>query len=500
MKCKTCGDLFNGEKDGKMYADGVLANGWIDDSYYTDGEKLTGIKEVEGYYYDFGDDGISKGKYTGPLTDEIGLRYSANGKCVVGWWEFGEKGNEDIYYFGKRVNGYYYAVTGKINLGSPLITYTFDSDYHLVSGDWYKTENGTRYYWAGKIAKKFLTVEGKTYYFDNTTGYLQYGIQSIALTHGDKPTYYYFDFTTGELIDTFSGDGLRVYDDLVVYLSDGEPIAAGLVQDDEGNYYFINSTRKAVRNCDYAFNEKNSNGLLPAGKYSFGPDGKMIYKQGIVMDSDGEIRYYVDNVAVAAGLVQDKDGSYYYINGTKKAVKDCDYAFNEKNSNGLLPAGKYSFGPDGKMIYKQGIVMDSDGEIRYYVDNVAVAAGLVQDNDGNYYYINSTKKAVKDCEYAFSAKNSNGLLPAGKYSFGPDGKMIYKQGVVKDADGEIRYYVDNVAVAAGLVQDKDGNYYYINSTKKAVKNCKYAFNEERSNGLLPAGVYTFDAEGKLILD
>ena len=179
---------------------------------------------------------------------------------------------------------------------------------------------------------------------------MQYGIQSIALTHGDKPTYYYFDFTTGELIDTFSGDGLRVYDDLVVYLSDGEPIAAGLVQDDEGNYYFINSTRKAVRNCDYAFNEKNSNGLLPAGKYSFGPDGKMIYKQGVVKDADGEIRYYVDNVAVAAGLVQDKDGNYYYINSTKKAVKNCKYAFNEERSNGLLPAGVYTFDAEGKLI------------------------------------------------------------------------------------------------------------------------------------------------------
>ena len=499
LKCKDCGELFNGESDGKFYTDGVLANGWVKDSYYVDGEKLTGIKEVEGYYYDFGDDGISKGKYTGTIEDDIGLRYSANGKCVVGWWEFGEEGNEDIYYFGKQVNGYYYAVKGKIKLGSPLITYTFDDECHLIAGDWYITDNGIRYYWAGKVAKKFLTVGGKTYYFDNTTGYLQYGIKGIALTHGDKPTYYYFDCNTGELIDTFSGDGLRVYDDVVVYLKDGEPIEAGLVKDNDGNYYYINSSKTAVKNCEYAFSEKKANGLLPAGKYTFGPDGKMVYKQGVVLDSDGEIRYYIDNVAVAAGLVQDKEGNYYYINSTKKAVKNCQYAFSEKNANGLLPAGKYTFDADGKMVYKQGVVFDSDGEIRYYIDNVAVAAGLVQDNDGNYYYINSTKKAVKNCQYAFSEKNANGLLPAGKYTFAADGKMVYKQGVVLDSDGEIRYYVNNTAVAAGLVQDKEGNYYYINSTKKAVKNCQYAFSEKNANGLLPAGKYTFDADGKLIL-
>ena len=499
LKCKDCGELFNGESDGKLYVDGVLANGWVDESYYVDGERVTGIKEIEGYFYDFSDDGVCVGKYTGPIEDEIGLRYIVNGKGIVGWWEFGPENNEHIYYFGKNVNGVYYAVKGKIKLGSPLITYTFDDDCHLIAGDWYKTDSGTRYYWAGKIAKKFLTVGDKTYYFDNTTGYLQYGIKGISLTHGDKPTYYYFDYKTGELIDTFSGDGLRVYDEEVVFLKDGEPIEAGLVKDNDGNYYYINSSKTAVKNCEYAFSEKKANGLLPAGKYTFAADGKLVIKQGVVRDSDGEVRYYIDNVAVAAGLVQDREGNYYYINSTKKAVKNCVYAFSEKNANGLLPAGKYTFAADGKMVYKQGVVLDSDGEVRYYIDNVAVAAGLVQDREGNYYYINSTKKAVKNCVYAFSEKNANGLLPAGKYTFAADGKMVYKQGVVLDSDGEVRYYIDNVAVAAGLVQDREGNYYYINSTKKAVKNCWYAFSASKANGLLPAGKYAFDADGRLIL-
>lgn len=55
---------------------------------------------------------------------------------------------------------------------------------------------------------------------------------------------------------------------------------------------------------------------------------------GIRFDPDGEIRYYVDDIAVAAGLVQDEDGYYYFINSSKKAVRDCDYAFSESAANG----------------------------------------------------------------------------------------------------------------------------------------------------------------------
>ena len=73
---------------------------------------------------------------------------------------------------------------------------------------------------------------------------------------------------------------------------------------------------------------------------------------------------------------------------------------------------------------KNGLVFEENGDIRYYVDGVAQKAGLVQDAEGNYYFINSTYKAVKNCTYEFSTKNGNGLLPGGKYTFGADGKMI----------------------------------------------------------------------------
>ena len=45
-----------------------------------------------------------------------------------------------------------------------------------------------------------------------------------------------------------------------------------------------------------------------------------------------------------------------------------------------------------------------------------------------------------------------------------------------------------------------GDYYYINSSKKAVKNCTYGISEAKANGLMPAGKYQFCADGKMILD
>ena len=166
----------------------------------------------------------------------------------------------------------------------------------------------------------------------------------------------------------------------------------------------------------------NTNDLLPVGWYSFGDDGKMLIKQGVVKDSDGQIRYYVDGQAIYAGLVKDADGSYYYISGNGcVAIKNRSYYITK--TNGLLPEGTYAFGDDGKMIVKQGVVKDSDGQIRYYVDGQVVYAGLVKDTDGSYYYISGNGcVAIKNRSYYIT--KTNGLLPEGLYTFGADCKMI----------------------------------------------------------------------------
>ena len=181
-------------------------------------------------------------------------------------------------------------------------------------------------------------------------------------------------------------------------------------------------------------------------------------------------------------------------------------------TNGLIEAGTYTFDAEGKLVQdteepevKNGLVKDEDGEIRYYNNGEAIYAGVVQDTEGNLYYINSSLKAVKNCTYTIYSHMTNGLIEAGTYTFDVEGKLVQdteepevKNGLVKDEDGEIRYYNNGEAIYAGVVQDTEGNLYYINSSLKAVKNCTYTIYSHMTNGLIEAGTYTFDVEGKLV--
>ena len=61
-------------------------------------------------------------------------------------------------------------------------------------------------------------------------------------------------------------------------------------------------------------------------------------------------------------------------------------------------------------------------------------------------------------------------------------------------DGELYYYVNGVRFYAGLIQI-GGDYYYVNSLCKVVTNQRYWVS--KTNDLLPATFYNFDADGKM---
>ena len=495
LRCGECGDIFSGLwTDGKTYVDGVaVSDGWVNDSYYLNGKKLTGIQKAEGFYYDFGTDGVCAGriKYTGLIEIDGKYSYSQIGVLSEGWKQI----DDAWYYFDPQTK------TNVESFNNGRVTFTFESNGKLVSGMWYHNATGYRYYYgpdyyrasfAGYAAWK--VIDGKTYNFD-TAGYRTEGTAALYESAGKAPGIYEFT-ADGVLIGKTTATGVvTMSNGDIYYVNDGMAVYAGLVKDADGRYLYISGNDfRAVKNCTKHITYTNR--LLPAGTYTFGADGRMVMKQGIVRDADGEVRYYVDDVPTYAGLVKDTDGNYYYISGaTLTAVKNCTKHITYTNR--LLPAGTYTFGADGRMVMKQGIVRDADGEVRYYVDDVPTYAGLVKDTDGNYYYISgATLTAVKNCTKHITYTNR--LLPAGTYTFGADGRMVMKQGIVRDADGEVRYYVDDVPTYAGLVKDTDGNYYYISgATLTAVKNCsKYI---TYTNRLLPAGTYTFGADGKMVM-
>ena len=95
-------------------------------------------------------------------------------------------------------------------------------------------------------------------------------------------------------------------------------------------------------------------------------------------------------------------------------------------------------------------------------------------------------------------------MEAGTYEFDADGKMIIEteeepevlNGLVGDY-----YYIDGVRVGSyyGLVE-WNGNYYYIKDNAKIVKNVTITITAARTHGLVEAGTYSFDADGKMIIE
>jgi len=271
-----------------------------------------------------------------------------------------------MYIYNGIVNGRYY-VDG-IGTAAGLIQ---------VDGD---------YYFAGYNGKLVMS---QSYWVSNTNDLLTAGT-------------YRFD-AEGKIIMTTEvvNENGTLY-----YYQDGKRTAGvGLILF-AGDYYYIgNGAMAAVNETRWI---TDTNGYFPAGEYTFGADGKMYIYNGIVNG-----RYYVDGIGTAAGLIQ-VDGDYYFAGYNGKLVTGQRY-WVEK-TNGLWPVGEYTFDADGKMIIYNGIVNG-----RYYVDGIGTAAGLIQ-VDGDYYFAGYNGKLIIDQEYWVS--DGKGMLPAGMYYFGTDGKMV----------------------------------------------------------------------------
>ncbi len=495
LKC-TCDETFTGTwSDGKEYVDGVVSDdGWKGDFYYKDGIKLTGIQKVtapdssDEYYYDFGEDGVSKGKYTGLFYDGEVYRYSQLGKLSSGWKLI----DEEWYYFRESTMA---AATGDYRFTADVI-YKFEENGHLTRGVWKNTSEGSMYYygptyyWDG-----WKEIDSKTYFFDK--GYCYKGYRYVRESNSTISTWYNFG-DTGAMVGKYNYTGLLVIDSKTYYLDNGISVV-GLVKVDNDYYYFKSSDNAAVIGEYYVWNNNN---LMPQGYYTFGEDGKMIIKDtslnGIV-EKDG-LYYYYENGERSSkvGLIK-VDNDYYYIkSGTYAAVTGEYYVWN---NNDLLPRGYYTFDVNGKMIVKDislnGIV-EKDG-LYYYYENGERSSkvGLIKvDND--YYYIKSGTYAAVTGEYY--VWNNNDLLPRGYYTFDVNGKMIVKDislnGIV-EKDG-LYYYYENGERSSkvGLIK-VDNDYYYIKSgTYAAVTGEYYVWN---NNDLLPRGYYTFDVNGKMIV-
>lgn len=516
--------------------------------------------------WSFGEDGAMTNAPTLLAGDDMlnGLIRLANG--TVQYLQNGEptfaglvRSDAGDYYFigpSKRAlsNITYTFPTKYTNGLLPAGTYTFDSTGkiaqlpELLAGDDYRNglirmpDGKVQYFRNGQPAfAGLLKSNAGDYYFIDPTGQAvrnrEYAF-SAQCANGLLPAGTYIFDSTGkiaQLPELLGGESLvngliRLPDNSVQYLKDGVPTFAGLVRSNVGDYYFIGTSKRAVTGVRYTFAASYTNGLLPAGTYTFDGAGKMTqvpvllagtdFMNGLVRLPDGKVQYYVDGKNTFAGLVRSDAGDYYFIGPSKRAVTDTTYTFPDTYSNGLLPAGTYTFDGTGRITqlpellggtdFTNGLVRLPDGTVQYFVDGTATAAGLVQSNAGDYYFIDYTLQAVRNRRYAFSRLKANGLLPAGTYTFDGTGRITQLpellsgqdclNGLVRMPDGKVQFFENGVAAAAGLVQSDAGDYYFIGNTKRATMNATCNISEEETNGLLPAGTYMTDRMGRVIVN
>ena len=225
--------------------------------------------------------------------------------------------------------------------------------------------------------------------------------------------------------------------------------------------------------------------------------GEVIYHNG--WRKDGDSYYFYQEQKPVTGMVRvpyptadllpdyGPDAEDAEVNVPGKDGNPDNYDYPDRES------AVFVFDENGVFQKDQCGVYDDNGVTRWINNGMLVwHAGLVKDgNDYRYFKRNGMVTSVE----TYVAK-TNGLLKAAKYTFDAEGRLMKLEGLHEDLNGSLCYYVDYVKNYAGLVE-VDGSYYYIASDLKAVKNCTYYVT--KTNDLKPAGYYTFDADGKMVI-
>ena len=202
------------------------------------------------------------------------------------------------------------------------------------------------------------------------------------------------------------------------------------------------------------------------------------------------------------------DGNTYYL--------DTETGYAATGIATLVPDGATEEARcvfDGKGVFQKDVTgVYSVGNDTYWLNSgiIEEEAGLkrvVKENgEVNYYYFGEDSKACKATaeKNQYLVEKTNGLaLPGGiNYTFGEDGVIAHFadtsiRGIYFDESSSNYYYcIDGVIIANGLMLI-DGSYYYARTSSGAFV-CGRSYWITKTNGLLDAGIYTFDDAGKII--
>ena len=465
-----------------------IKDGWVQENnnwyYYENKQKVTGLKDIDGYTYYFDKDGVRQSGFID--INKNRYYFDENGKMHKGWKDIGDKS----YYL--DVN------TGEMATGFKVLggkTFYFTNDGVMSKG--FTEIEGKTYYFndLGRMHKGWLDIEDKSYYLDVNTGematgfkvlggktfyFTNNGVMSKGFTEIGGKTYYfndlgrmhkgwldiedksyYLDVNTGEM-----ATGFKVLGGKTFYFTNDGVMSKGIVEIQGENYYFNGLGRMetgwiTVGNNKYYFNEngKMHKGWKDIGDKSYYLDinnGEMATGFKVL---GGKTFYFTNEGVMSKGFV-DIEGSTYYFNNLGRmefgwlTLGVEKYYFNEE---GKMQKGwsticndKYYFNEDGRM--HRG--WKDIGSKSYYLDiNTGImATGFWELGGQTFYFTNDGIMSkgwteVKGDKYYF---NDFGRMQKGwqkidgkEYYFYPksgimakstiiDGREIDENGVAKD--------------------------------------------------------------------
>ena len=490
LQC-TCGDIFNGTyTDGKFYVDGVVvADGWYEDTYYfIDGVAVTGQYLINGEMHSFDANGIYLPSYsfTGFYHDGIGWTYYQANFLKKGFVVI----DGNTHYFDDYTG---YAPIGSFTLAGDRV-YKVEGEQGKVLGGWdtfiVDGVERRRYYYSLRYYKnEWVEVEGEMYFFDNE-GYALIGKRAVAAKGAYLGGYEFAD--DGRMITPITGPFVDAESGLMYFAQDGVLACNELVK--YGNDYYFARSNYLLITWATTISESQANGLLPAGEYQFGADGKLIMQNGPVADpyNPQYLNFYINGIRVYEEGLYEYNGDYYYVRSNGLLLT---WGMYISKTNGLLPAGEYKFGTDGKLQMLNGPVVDAYNAayLNFYKDGIRVYEEGLYEYNGDYYYVRSNGLLLT---WGMKITKTNGLLPAGEYKFGTDGNLQMLNGPVEDAYNAayLNFYQNGIRVYEEGLYEYEGDYYYVRSNGLLLT---WGMKITKTNGLLPAGEYKFGADGKL---
>jgi len=300
-----------------------------------------------------------------------------------------------------------------------------DFNIHVNAASGWKTVDGKTYYFdeSGSPVSGLQTIDGKTYFFSTAdytrmTGSVKYGGESYyfgkdgAMLTGRisvDGVWHYFDPETGAGVK----DQLVTIGQAIYYFGEDGAMASSEWKDIEGNRYYFKKAGPAATG-EFTIGGK---------EHLFGSDGVMYTGMKRI---SGKYYYYdleTGRKAISQWVTIEGDKYYFQYNG--RMVVDQVKKISNKY---------YWFDKDGKMVISQWKTYD-DGTEHYFQYNGRMVVSQVKKINGKYYYLDENGVMVKNAWIEYKEDTyyfqDNGRAATGtvnidgtEYTFDSTGKLI----------------------------------------------------------------------------